>query len=81
MANTEDLGVSFVHNQVARMGFFFREQPKHDFGIDAHIELANEDGIGSGRNIGVQIKSGSSYFKLNREGDIVHYTDERHIRY
>lgn len=81
MANTEDLGISFVHNQVARMGFFFREQSKHDFGIDAHIETVDMNGRGSGRNIAVQIKSGSSYIKVDQEGNIVHYTDERHIRY
>jgi hypothetical protein len=81
MANIEDLGISFIHSQVAKMGCFFREQPKHDFGIDAHIETANAAGKGTGRNIAVQIKSGSSYVKENEQGGIVHYTDERHIQY
>lgn len=81
MAQIEDLGISFVHGQVAKMGFFFREQPKHDFGIDAHIETADANGKGSGRNIAVQIKSGLSYIRENEQGDIVHYTDEQHIRY
>lgn len=81
MANIEDLGISFVHKQVAKMGFFFRDQPKHDFGIDAHIETADTSGRGSGRNIAVQIKSGSSYINRGQESTIVHYTDERHIRY
>ena len=81
MVNTEDLGVSYIHNQIAKMGFFFREQPKHDFGIDAHIEIADDSGKGTGKNIAVQIKSGSSYNRSNQHNEIVHYTDERHIRY
>jgi len=81
MANIEDLGISFVYSQVAKMGHVFREQPKHDFGIDAHIEIANPDGQGTGRNIAVQIKSGSSYIKITEQGNLVLYTDERHIHY
>lgn len=81
MSNIEDTGIHFVGGLVAKMGFFFREQPKHDFGIDAHIETADSSGKGSGRNIAVQIKSGSSYISPNRQGDIVYNSDERHIHY
>jgi hypothetical protein len=71
MANIEDSGIAFIHGQVAKMGFFFREQPKHDFGIDAHIETSDANGKGTGRNIAVQIKSGLSYINVNQQGDIV----------
>lgn len=81
MPQTEDLGIAYVHSQVAKMGFFFREQSKHDFGVDSHIETADANGLATGRNIAVQIKSGASYIKQNEKGDLVHYTDEKHILY
>jgi len=37
--------------------------------------------LATGRNIAVQIKSGASYIKQNEKGDLVHYTDEKHILY
>lgn len=81
MANTEDLGISYVHGIVAQMGFFFREQPKHDFGIDAHLEISDDTGKGSGRLVGLQIKSGKSYIRRTSGGSIAYYADKRHIIY
>jgi hypothetical protein len=78
---TEDFGITFVHYEVASMDFLFRQQPIHDFGIDAHIETVDTDGKGTGRNIAVQIKSGNSYIKRNRNGEILYYAEKRHIQY
>jgi hypothetical protein len=45
----------------ARIGWLFREQLTDDYGIDAQVEIA--DGHNAlGALIGIQIKSGSSYF-------------------
>jgi len=49
--------------------------------VDSHIETADANGLATGRNIAVQIKSGASYIKQNEKGDLVHYTDEKHILY
>ncbi len=81
MPNTEDLGIAHTHSIVAEMGYFFREQSKHDFGIDAHIEIANDAGKGMGRNLALQIRSGKSYIKIDINGNIVHNTTQRHITY
>lgn len=80
MSLTEDIGISHVHKIVAKMGFFFREQPKHDFGIDVQIETS-EQGKGIGRLIALQIKSGDSYIRHDKENNIVYYSDNRHIHY
>ncbi len=81
MALTEDQGVSFVHGIIAELGFFFREQSKHDFGVDAHVETSNDEGKGTGRNIALQLKSGESYIREDSNQEIAYYTDERHIQY
>lgn len=59
----------------------WRELERHDVGVDGHIEYATPDGLVTGRLIGVQIKSGSSYFG-NTTGDAVSfYPEEKHRRY
>jgi hypothetical protein len=58
---TDRLGVAKVLSFFARVGWLFREQLTDDYGIDAQVEIA--DGHNAlGALIGIQIKSGSSYF-------------------
>lgn len=64
----ERLGVAAVEKEIAAAGWFFREQPLPDEGIDAQIEGADRDGRPNGRLLGVQIKSGGSYFKGGTRG-------------
>lgn len=60
-------GVSVVDEIVSdELSWHFREQPILDFGVDAHVEVVTDDDLVTGRNIGLQIKSGSSYFKRLR---------------
>lgn len=47
---------------VKELGWIFREQTVADWGIDAHVEVANEKEP-SGRLLALQIKSGKSFFK------------------
>lgn len=77
---TERAGVYAVGRIFTDLGWSFREQPTSDFGIDAQAEKLNDDGLGGGRLIGLQIKSGPSYFK-KRGDDYVYYGDERHRTY
>lgn len=67
----ERAGVSWIEHLVsAELGWFFRPQDVADFGIDAHLEIVEEgSGKPTGRLLGVQIKSGSSYFeKVTEDG-------------
>lgn len=64
---TERLGVAAVHKVVQKAGWFFREQPRPDEGIDAQIEAAS-DGRPNGQLLGLQIKLGVSYFERPIEG-------------
>ncbi|MCX4513277.1 DUF4365 domain-containing protein [Streptomyces sp. NBC_01619] len=60
---TERAGVSWVEHVVhTELGWLFRPQDVSDFGIDAHIEVVDSDSVATGRLLGLQIKSGSSYF-------------------
>lgn len=58
---TNRRGVNVVEAQALRMQWFFRGQETSDQGIDAHVEKA-PDGVGTGRLLAIQIKSGESYF-------------------
>lgn len=70
-------GVAEFSRQIERYGFLFREQQKHDEGVDAQIEIQDR-GMGNGRLIGVQIKTGASYFKERSKDSFVHRFGKRH---
>lgn len=66
--------------------WIFREQPINDFGIDAFVEITRVDLdlrtlIPTGRLIGIQIKSGESYFKESRDDHIVFRGLKKHLEY
>lgn len=58
---TEDLGYAFVQQIAARGGAIWRRQSEKDLGVDGIIELQRDDGASA--YIGVQVKSGPSYFR------------------
>lgn len=57
-----------------------REQPISDYGIDMHIEIVNNE-ILTGQLIGLQIKSGESYFKETTKDEIVYRGKKKHLNY
>ncbi len=65
----ERAGVSWIeHLVVTELGWLFRQQETADFGIDAQLEIVDsETSKATGRLIGVQIKSGLSYFERPSE--------------
>lgn len=77
---TERLGVSAVEHYFSRYGWLFREQFTHDYGIDAQVEIVR-DGQPTGALIGIQIKSGESYFKEETVTAYIYRTDDRHVSY
>ncbi len=67
-------------NAFEAIGFAFREQHESDYGIDAHVELIQNDQA-TDRLLGVQVKSGSSY--LSESIDVMHLfrADAKHVDY
>ena len=77
---TEDRGVYLTAYTVTKLGWIFREQPKRDYGLDAHVEVVDA-GRATGHLIGLLIKSGPSYIKLGSSGDLIFRTDVSHADY
>jgi hypothetical protein len=77
---TDRLGLHKLGEFFAEVGWLFREQPTDDYGIDAQVEIADgHDPLGA--LIGIQIKSGSSYFREQTNDTIVFRSNDRHIEY
>lgn len=74
------LGVYKTAEYFARYGWLFREQSSEDYGIDAQVEVADDNGA-TGALIGIQIKSGTAYFKEQKNLSIVFRSNDRHIQY
>lgn len=78
---TERLGVAAVEKIAAAAGWFFRELPNPDEGVDGHLEAATDDGRPNGRLLGTQIKSGSSYFRSATDDGWWYSVAPRHLKY
>lgn len=66
--------------------WIFREQPTNDFGIDAFVEITMlslnlKEYVPFGKLIGIQIKSGKSYFKEAKEEHFVFRGSKKHLTY
>jgi len=77
----ERVGVAAVALAAAKMNLIWRETSASDVGVDGHIEFVDADGRATGRLIGVQIKSGQSFFQ-NADNDAWHfYPEQKHRSY
>jgi Domain of unknown function (DUF4365) len=65
---------------VRELGWYPREPPAPDYGIDLDVEAAI-DGVPNGRILGVQIKGGASFFANPVDDGVVFRSDERHLEY
>ncbi|PKG86493.1 hypothetical protein CXF85_01965 [Colwellia sp. 75C3] len=79
-SNSERIGIYTVGAQFERIGCIFREQAIVDCGIDAQIE-AVEDENASGKLIALQIKSGASYFKEEKDDAFIYRGKLEHLSY
>ena len=71
MANsTERIGMYHCAQIAECNKWMFREQPINDVGIDAHMEFTDSSGK-SKQLLGLQIKSGTSWFKEKKDNCIV----------
>ena len=73
-------GVALAMGAFEALGFAFRVQHDEDYGVDAHAELI-EDERPTGRLLGIQLKTGSSYFKESQEDSYVFRVDSQHVEY
>ena len=73
-------GVNAVATAFTDIGWLFRETTHTDFGIDGDVEQVIE-GMPTGHHIALQIKSGTSYLKENKNRRITFYIDEWHYKY
>lgn len=80
MAQTERLGVAAADYFFSQQGWLFREQPTHDYGIDAHIEIVVDEKP-TGKLVALQIKSGKSFFSEETEDAYIFRTDDQHVAY
>ncbi len=74
------LGEALAKGAFAALGFAFRVQHEQDYGVDAHAELI-EDERPTGRLLGIQLKSGPSYFKESQGDSYVFRVDSQHVEY
>ena len=82
-ADTEETdreGIAVCALQVTRLGLVFREQSTSDFGVDAQVEMKRE-GRPTGRLVGLQIKTGPSYFDEPYKDGWIFRPKEKHVRY
>ena len=76
--NTAQTGVSAVEAIFLSMKWLFRRQLESDFGIDAQVEVVNNEGNPTRQVVAMQIKSGPSYFRSHGE-DYVFRGEPRHL--
>jgi len=62
------------------VGWLFRELPVEDIGIDALVEILDND-LPTGEIIAIQVKSGQSYFAEQNEDCVIYRPDTKHIEY
>ena len=79
-SSTERLGVNEVERIFLKLGWIPRKILETDVGLDMEVEVC-EDGEPTGQLIGLQIKSGISYFKENVYGDIIYRGEPVHLKY
>lgn len=65
---------------VQDLGWYPREPSAPDYGVDLYVECAT-DGIPNGRLLGLQIKSGSSFFRERSNDSVVFRGSRRHLEY
>jgi len=75
--------VGEVISTVALAGQISREFNVSDHGIDMEIEFKNDSGVATGRKLYLQLKSGDSYLRKQRQdgAEVFRIQKERHARY
>lgn len=78
---TERKGIAAVQARLAEIELIWRETSTGDFGIDGHIEFIDENSEPTGMMVGVQVKSGQSYFNGETDNTVSYAANEKHQKY
>jgi hypothetical protein len=65
------------------MAWIYRPQdhPGTDYGVDAHIEVTDDEGVETGRLVAAQVKSGQHCFREEVEAGFINRPSDRHAKY
>lgn len=78
---TEHLGVNEVERIFLKdFRWITRRILESDMGVDMEVEICKNDHP-TGQLLGVQIKTGASYFKTDRYGDVIYRGSQTHLDY
>ncbi|HFJ9482213.1 DUF4365 domain-containing protein [Bacillus cereus] len=78
----ENLGLSRIHYECAQMNAIWRQTIGNDLGIDGIIEFLEEGkSVSTGLMVGVQVKSGPSYFQHEQGNYYVYYPKKGNVIY
>ena len=82
-SKTAERGVAIVKEIIEnQLNWLFRKVPlEEDFGIDGYIDILQDGKFVTGKSIGVQIKTGNSYFLKNTNSGWLFYGDNKHLNY
>jgi hypothetical protein len=78
---TERKGIAAVQARLADLELIWRETSTGDFGIDGHIEFLDENSEPTGMMVGVQVKSGQSYFNGETDYTVSYTANDKHQKY
>lgn len=78
--NVDRAGIGALTLLFSNTEWAFREDPITDIGIDAQLEII-ENNKSTGQLIALQVKSGLSFFKNENENSYIYYVDSNHIDY
>lgn len=77
-----DKGVRMVESIFCdEFRWIFRQQEKNDLGIDAQIEIIDDNRKSNGKLIALQIKCGVSFFKRSDNNGYIFQGDSKHLLY
>ena len=77
----ERRGVWVVDGVIQDLGWFFREQPVLDYGVDAQAEVVADDELVTGQLLALQIKGGGSWFSETTEDGWIFRGNSKHLAY
>lgn len=76
-------GITFIKNIIEnQFEWILRPTPlENDFGIDAHIDIVTDQRHVTGKYIGIQVKTGDSFFKNKKSNGWLFNGEIKHLNY
>lgn len=80
---TGERGLTFIKEIVeSELNWIFRKVAQDDdFGLDAYLDILNDGKYVTGKQIGIQIKTGVSYFRTKNSNGWVFIGETKHLNY